>query len=475
MKQLVAELSKAVDQGMGLAAQAGLDALLKRLHDCAAGNASQAQPAAAPSNAESPATPAVATPSPSKSHAAPAANQPGSATDSSRAASSAEATVKVSTDRLDSLINMVGELVIAQAMVKQDSASLAAGNHRLARNMAQLGKITRELQELSMSMRMVPIHGVFQKMTRLVRDLNRKFCKEVDLVTSGDETELDRNVVEAISDPLVHMVRNAIDHGIETPEQRVAAGKPRKGKLMLRACHRAGNVVIEIADDGKGLPKDKILKKAREAGIVGENEELTESEIFKLIFHAGLSTAEKVTDVSGRGVGMDVVRKNIEALRGRIDIASIPGQGTTFTIRLPLTLAVIDGLIVNVGDHRYIVPLTSVDQSVQPKPEQISTVQQRGEMVMIRGRLLPLVRLYKLFGCKPRNEDPTKALVVIVQDNDRQCCLMVDDLVGQQQVVIKSLGESLGAVRGVSGGAILGDGNVSLILDVPGVIDLASK
>jgi two-component system chemotaxis sensor kinase CheA len=269
------------------------------------------------------------------------------------------------------------------------------------------------------------------------------------------------------------MVRNACDHGIEMPDVRVQNGKPRTGKLELKAYHQAGNIVIEITDDGRGLNKERIVRKALAAGVVAEGQELSEQEIFKLIFHAGLSTAEKITDVSGRGVGMDVVKRNVEALRGRIDITSVEGKGSTFSIRLPLTLAVIDGLVVKVGPERYILPITSIEQSIQPKSDQISTIQNRGEMCMVRDTLLPLFRLHRLFNVTPVTEDPTKALLVIVQDNDRRCCLLVDALLGQQQVVIKSLGESLGSIPGVSGGAILGDGNVSMILDVPGLIDLA--
>jgi two-component system chemotaxis sensor kinase CheA len=382
--------------------------------------------------------------------------------------------VKVATDRLDALINTVGELVIAQSMVSQDVVKLASGSQRVMRNASHLSKITRELQDLSMSMRMVPIQGVFQKMARLARDVARKAGKEIDFRMTGGETELDRNVVEAISDPLVHMVRNSIDHGVEPPDVRAAAGKPRAGRVEIKAFHEAGNICIEIVDDGRGLNKKKLIEKATAAGILTPGQELSEQEIFKLIFHAGLSTAEKVTDISGRGVGMDVVRKNIEGLRGRIDIASVEGKGATFSIRLPLTLAVIDGLVVRIGTQRYIIPILSVEQSLRPTAAQISTLQNRGEMCMIRGTVLPLFRLYKLFNVTPKSTDPTQSIVVIVQDNDRRCCLVVDELVGQQQVVIKSLTDSLGSIRGISGGAILGDGSISLILDVPGLTELAT-
>lgn len=383
--------------------------------------------------------------------------------------------VKVSITRLDSLINLAGELVIAQLMVAEQVNSSESFEHELARKVSHQGKIVRELQELSMAMRMVPVQGVFQKMSRLARDLTRKAQKQVDFVTSGEETELDRTVVDKIADPLVHMVRNALDHGVERPEDRIKAGKNPTGRVELRAFHQAGNIVIELQDDGKGLDKEKIVKKAVDQGLVEPGQELSDEEAFKLIFHPGLSTAEKITSISGRGVGMDVVKKNIEALRGRVDISSIKGQGTTFTIRLPLTLAVIDGQVVRIGHARYIIPINAIVRSLRPTREQISTVQGRGEMVLERGELIPLVRLYRLLGVVPSTEEPTEALIVVVEEDSRKCCLMVDDLLAQQQVVIKSLGEALGRVRGVSGGAIMGDGRVTLILDIPGLVELAQE
>lgn len=395
------------------------------------------------------------------------------ATASNKKAAS-ESTVKVTTERLDALINMVGEMVIAQAMVSQDLAGHRKSNQRLERNARHLEKITRDLQELSMSTRMVPVQGVFQKMARLVRDLSRKSGKQIEFEMIGSETELDRNVVEEIADPLVHMVRNSIDHGVEPPDDRVKVGKSPTGKVVLSAYHKGGNIVIEIKDDGKGLDRDRILKKAIENGVVREDAELSDQEVYRLIFHAGLSTAEKVTDISGRGVGMDVVRKNIESLRGRIEIESVLGRGTTFSIQLPLTLAVIEGQLVTVGAERYIIPTASIEQNLRPVPKQISTVQGgRGEMMMVRGELIPLIRLYKLFNLKPNITNPCESLVVIVTDGLQRCCIQVDDLLGQQQVVIKSLGDYLGSIQGVSGGAIMGDGNVSLILDVPGLLSLA--
>lgn len=381
--------------------------------------------------------------------------------------------IKVSTARLDDLINMAGELVIAQLMVTEEVNSKLTVEHELARKVLHQSKIVRELQELSMSMRMVPIHGVFQKMARLVRDLSRKAEKDVVFTTLGEDTELDRSIVDKIADPLVHMVRNSVDHGIETKAERIAAGKTPTGRIELRAFHQAGNIVIEIEDDGRGLNKEKILKKAIENGIVDANQELSDDEIFKLVFHAGLSTAQKITSVSGRGVGMDVVKKNIEALHGKVDISSTFGKGTVFTIRLPLTLAIIEGQIVTVGDDRYIIPINSIVLSLRPTAEQLSSIQSRGEVVMVHGQIMPLLRLHKLFNTVPKTEDPTKASLVVVEEDNKRCCLLVDELQDQRQVVIKSLGEGLGRAKGVSGGAIMGDGRVSLILDVPGLMKLA--
>lgn len=462
MKGMIGALDQAVNAQTAPASDPRLSGLLVKLKLAAEG--ASAPPAQA---ADSPAPVASEKPADKPAEAPQAASKQGT--------SQGDGTVKVATDRLDRLINMVGELVISQSMVSQDVLATTATNQRLARNMSQLGKITRELQDLSMSMRMVPVQGVFQKMARLARDVSRKAGKAIDFVQVGAETELDRNVVEAISDPLVHMVRNSIDHGVETAEQRRAAGKPETGRVELRAFHQGGNIVIEISDDGRGLNKARILKKAIDNGLVREGQELTEQEIFKLIFAAGLSTAEKVTDISGRGVGMDVVRRNIEALRGRIDIASVEGKGSTFSIRLPLTLAIIDGQIVTVGQHRYIIPINSIDQTIRPAPSQLSTVQERGEIVMVREKLLPLLRLHRVFNVTPRFQNPADGLVVIVQDDQKRCCLFVDELLGQQQVVIKTLGDRLGQVPGISGGAILGDGNVSLILDIPGLMRLATQ
>jgi two-component system chemotaxis sensor kinase CheA len=303
-------------------------------------------------------------------------------------------------------------------------------------------------------------------MARLVRDLAAQQQKQVQLVVDGEETELDRNIVEELSDPLVHMIRNAVDHGIEMPAERVSRGKPAAGTIRLSAAHQRGGIVIEVRDDGKGLDRDRILAKARERGLVKPNASLSETEIFALIFAPGFSTAEIVTDVSGRGVGMDVVRRNIEKLRGKVEIQSIPGRGTTFTIVLPLTLAIIDGMLVGVGDDRYIIPTLSVRESFRPRPGMVTTVHERGEVVSVRGKLTPVLRLGDHLGTPGRAVDPTQGIIVVVESGDAARGLLVDQLLGKQEVVIKSLGETFRRQELLAGAAILGDGRVGLILDV---------
>jgi two-component system chemotaxis sensor kinase CheA len=386
----------------------------------------------------------------------------------------AQETIKVSTKRLDDLINMTGELAVAQLMISEEVSKTCHSDSDLYRKVASQSKIVRDLQELAMSMRMIPMQGAFQKMARLVRDLSQKAAKPVNFVTSGEDTELDRTIVDKITDPLIHMVRNSLDHGIEPQEERIKKGKSPQGLLRLSAYHQAGSIVIEIEDDGRGLNTEKIRKKAVEKGLISEHQELSEEELLGLIFKPGFSTADKVTEISGRGVGMDVVKKNIEALNGKIEIKSVPDKGTLFSIRLPLTLAIIDGQIVTIGSQRYIIPISSVIQSLRPTPDQISTIRNRSKVVMIRGQLHPLVPLYKLFHISGAVEEPEQALLVVVGEGSRRCCLQVDDLLGQQQVVIKSL-RGLGKIKGVSGGAIMGDGQISLILDVPSLIELAQN
>jgi two-component system, chemotaxis family, sensor kinase CheA len=418
--------------------------------------------------AEPVAAPTIAASEPSGSTQAIAA-----ASAPSRVADGAESSVRVRTERLDRLVDMVGELVIAQSMVRQDPTVVSGGHHDLSRKISHAGKIVRELQELAMSLRMVPLKPTFQKMARVVRDTAQKSGKEVELCLFGEDTEIDRNMVDVVGDPLVHMLRNAVDHGIETPAQRLALGKRRNGTVRLSATHSGGNVIVELCDDGAGLDRARIVKKAIERGLIESEAGMSDSDVFNLIFEPGFSTVEKVTDLSGRGVGMDVVRRNVQALNGRIEIASTLGQGTTFTLRLPLTLAVTDGMLVRVGVERYIVPTVNIRTSLRPTAENISTVSGKGELLLIRGELIPMFRLHRLFGVTASNADPTRALAVILNGVDGQCAILVDELLGQQQVVAKPLSQAMGTIRGIAGGAILGDGRVGLILDTPEIIALA--
>lgn len=382
--------------------------------------------------------------------------------------------VRVATGKLDHLVDMVGELVIAQSLIRHDQGLSQVQSARLQRNLAQLTRITGDVQRTAMAMRMVPVEGLFHRMARLVRDLSRKKGKQVELSVRGEDTELDRNVVEELADPLMHMIRNSLDHGIETPDERQAAGKPSAGNIELAAFHESGSIVIELSDDGSGLHRDKILRRARERGLIADGSELSQSEIHQLIFEPGFSTASEITDVSGRGVGMDVVRRNITKLRGRVDVESVEGEGSTFSLRVPLTLAIIEGLIVGVGPERFIAPIHTVREMLRPTQDALSTLRNQQEMVMVRGRLLPVVRLHRRFRIRPRSEDPTESLLLVAETLGRSYCLMVDDLIGKQEVVIKSLGEVLKNTPGVAGGAILGDGHVGLILDMDGIFQLES-
>jgi two-component system chemotaxis sensor kinase CheA len=375
-------------------------------------------------------------------------------------------TIKVNTAKLDYLVDMAGEMVIAESLVRHDPDLKAVTSRKLQRNMAQLMRITTELQKTAMSMRLVQVGPLFRRMARLVRDLARQFGKQVDVQMEGEDIELDRTIVEELADPLMHMVRNSLDHGIGTPQERIERGKNPVACLILRGRHQAGQVVIEISDDGRGLDREKIKAKAVEKGIIAPGATLTDSEIHNLIFEPGFSTATRVTNVSGRGVGMDVVRKHIEKLRGRVEIRSTPGKGASFFLRLPLTLAIIDALVVGVGDERYVVPLFTVREMFRPTAETIWTVQQKGEVALIRDALLPVYRLHQKFGVKPRSEDPLQSVLIVAETEGRRFCLLVDELIGKQEVVIKSLGETFKDVTGVAGGAILGDGRVGLILDL---------
>jgi len=384
-------------------------------------------------------------------------------------------TLKVDADRLDVLVDSIGELVIAESMVHQALMSRLAEFPDLSRYLSQLNKIVRELQEMGMSLRMVPVRATFQKMARLVRDLSRKSGKSVNFTMSGEDTELDKTVVDRIGDPLVHMIRNAIDHGIEdNQDDRRGAGKPPAGQVSLRAFHRGGNIHIEIEDDGRGLDRDGILAKARERGLIRDGDAMSDHDVFNLIFQPGFSTARKVTDVSGRGVGMDVVRRNVEALRGQTDIRSEHGKGSVFTMRLPLTLAVIDGMVVRVGRERYILPTLSIVMSLRPEPGDLSTVLGCGEMLQVRGELIPVFRLHRLFSVLDAEQQIDRGIIVIIEDGERRAGLLVDEILGQQQTVIKTLGETMQGLSGIAGGAIMPDGQVGLILDVGGLVRLAS-
>lgn len=382
-----------------------------------------------------------------------------------------DASIKIALNKLDSLIDMVGELVITGTQVAQNPIVRDCEDQRLDKDVGQFSRIIREVQEVAMSMRLVPIKPVFQKMLRVVRDLSKKSGKEVDVILTGEGTEIDKNIVDLINDPLMHMVRNSVDHGIESDqEDRLKAGKPRKGQVKLNAYHKGGNIVIEIRDDGRGLNKDRILAKAKERNIAGINEIKSDKDIFSLIFEPGFSTADTVTDISGRGVGMDVVRRNIEELRGKIDIESEEGKGSVFYIKLPLTLAIIDGIVLRSGIERYIVPIFSVLEFIQPKNENITSVVGKGEMIDIHGSLYRIVRLHELFDCEDAQTDIEQMVGCLVDSDRGQICLMVDELLGQQQVVIKGLTERFKKVKGLAGATILGDGRVGLIIDINGIV-----
>lgn len=382
-----------------------------------------------------------------------------------------ETTVRVRTDRLDRLVNAVGELVIAQSMITQDPIVTDPANGLLSRKVAHLDRVVRDLRDLAMALRLVPMKGPFQKASRAIRDVAQKSGKAVDLHLYGEEAEVDRNVVETLDQLLLHLVRNAVDHGLETPVEREQAGKSPIGQLYLSATHEGGSLVVEVREDGRGMNREKILKKARERGLVPPDRDLTEDEILRLIFLPGFSTAEKVTEVSGRGVGLDVVKKGIENLRGQLDVTSKTGQGSRFRLRLPLTLAVTDGMLVRVGDQTFILPILNIRQTVRPEKGMISTVTGRGELLNLRGEMVPVFRLRRVLGLP--EEGTEDGLLIIVEDQTTPAALWVDDLLGQQQVVTKSLGTWFGQVPGVSGGAILGDGKVGLILDPAEVVRLA--
>ncbi|MDD1620987.1 MAG: chemotaxis protein CheA [Methylococcaceae bacterium] len=397
--------------------------------------------------------------------------------ESKTSASKASSSIRVDTGKIDTLINMVGELVITQSMLSLIGEHFELNKlDQLKNGLSQLERHTRELQESVMNIRMLPISFVFSRFPRLAHDISSKLGKKIELKLVGENTEVDKTVVELLSDPLVHLVRNSLDHGIEMPELRRAAGKPETGTVILKAYHRGGNIVIEVSDDGKGLDKDKLRAKAIEKGLIAEDAILSDKQCFELIFMPGFSTAEKLTDISGRGVGMDVVRRNIQALGGNIEIISELGKGSTMAIHLPLTLAILDGQSIAVGDETYILPLGSIIESLNIKEDRVNRVVGKGETFLLRGEYLPIIRIHEIFNVpKPKATKLTDGLLVVVEGQGIRCGLFIDDLLGQQQVVIKSLEANYRRVEGVSAATILGDGSVALILDIPGLVRLANQ
>jgi two-component system, chemotaxis family, sensor kinase CheA len=384
-------------------------------------------------------------------------------------------TIRVDTDKLDKLVNLVGEMVISVARMSQLASEVdhSSISRPLQGASAALERISRELQEQVMRVRMVPVEGTFNRFRRIVRDLSFEIGKKIELKMSGTDTELDKNVIEQIGDPLKHMIRNSIDHGIESPEDRRLLGKPSEGTIWLKAFQREGNIFIEISDDGRGINKARVLEKAVERGMADPGRSYSDKDIFEMLFAPGLSTAEKVSELSGRGVGMDVVRKNIEDLHGSVEILSEDGKGSTFRIKLPLTLAIIDGMMVRVGTEVLTIPLSVIDKSVRPSKAEVKTVEGKGELVDIRGDYIPLVRIYDLFNIPSEKTDPTEALVVVLQSTDSRFGVLVDDVLGQTQAVIKSIDKNFKKIEGTSGATILGNGRVSLILDVHGIERMA--
>jgi two-component system, chemotaxis family, sensor kinase CheA len=385
---------------------------------------------------------------------------------------SESSSIRVDVAKVDQLINLVGELVITEAMLTQGlSHAPAALLQALAGSMAQLERNTRDLQEAVMSMRMMPIGSIFSRFPRLVRDLAGTLKKEAELVTIGEETELDKGLIERIADPLTHLVRNSLDHGIESPKERKAAGKPPKGKITLNAMHQGGNIVIEVTDDGAGLDANRILKKAKQRGIaVPAN--ITDETLWDIISEPGFSTAESITDVSGRGVGMDVVNRNIADMGGQVSVTSVAGQGCKISIQLPLTLAILDGMTVSLGENLFVIPLNSIVETLQPKQESLKSVTGEGAMIHTRDEYLPIIAMHKAFNIETLVTEPTEGMLVIVEAHGKKAALLFDDLVGQQQVVIKSLETNFRKINGISGATILGDGTVALIVDVATIMKL---
>ncbi len=433
----------------------------------------EAVPAKAPeAPVKAPEAPAKVKETPARAKEAPA-EQTVSATPVSEQI--AESTVRVKVDRLDKLLDTVGELVIAQTMVGQDELIVNGKYHELNKKISQAGKIVRELHDLSMFLRMVPLKGTFQKMVRLARDLSHKNSKMVNCITEGDDIEIDRNMVDMVADPLIHLIRNAVDHGIEMPEERRRAGKSENGHIHLTAGHAEGSIMLTVWDDGRGMSRQHIVDKAIARGIIDSAERMTDQEVWQMIFLPGFSTAEKVTEVSGRGVGMDVVRRAVEALRGRIEVQTTEGKGCSFIMRMPLTMAITDGMIVKVGSQRYILPTYNIQKAVRPESSSIHTVNLRAEMLSFMEELIPIIRLHRLFKIPDGATELTSGLLVVIGEGQQRCALFVDDLLSQTQVVTKLLGSGINNVPGVAGGAIMGDGTVGLILDAAGIVSIARQ
>ena len=495
LRQFVDVISREIDSPSAKPIRIPTSSLVRQVAACLSGEAPQppasstaAPEQAADSSASASADTRVSAPvadSPRATEARPAAAVPiaprapasASRNDTTQPApesGDAKTSIRIGLEKLDTLVDLVAELVIAQAMVIQNPELKQVSDPNLSRDILVLQRITKELQHNAMSLRMVPIRGAFQKMNRLVRDLAASQGKQIQLVIQGEDTEIDRNIVAELSDPLIHMVRNSCDHGIEAPDVRAAAGKPPVGTVRLSAFYQGGGIVIRISDDGKGMDPERIYQKALERGMVEPGVPMSKEEILELIFAPGFSTAAAVTDISGRGVGMDVVRGNISKLRGRIEINSEPGTGSTFTVFLPLTLAIIDGMVVGVGQNRYIIPTLAVRESFRPTPDMISTVFGRGKVVRKRGRLIPLMHLGEYLGVDYRETDAAEGIVILVESGTTQRCILVDSLIGKSEVVIKDLGQVFESQEAMSGAAIMGDGRVALILDIDAIASHAS-
>ena len=471
LKQMMADLGRALQEGSDFPVSRNVAATIAELRRVQEGGPGQvsAPPADAPAAPASAGEAAEHPDAPAEHEVQPAAAGGGDA----RAPTLVKPSMKVDTEKIDNLLDTIGELVITESMVINSPEIKGLHSPGLERNLALLSKITRQLQDMSMSMRLIPVDATFKKMARLIRDLSKKSGKQINFRMEGAETEIDKSMVDKLGDPLVHMIRNSADHGIEPTADRVAAGKSPAGCITLRAFHQGGSVCIQIEDDGRGLNRDAIIAKAVEKGMITDGAGMSDQEVFSLIFAAGFSTAKTVTDISGRGVGMDVVRRNIESLRGKVLIESRLGKGATFTLVLPLTTAIIDGMLTQVGEDVYILPTLSIVQSFEPKPEQMATVTGRGTVVEFRGHWLTLYDLAKVFGLPQAGRQSEESVVVVVECENRQVGLRVDRLLGQSQTVVKSMGDSLGHVPGISGASIMADGRPGMILDVAGIVQLA--